>query len=149
MALYPENIIAEICSSTNGICTKQKYLPSLFELKAAFEELAEIDRSRIAILRRRQEQLDERDMREREIEQSRANGTRPTYEELMAKVPQSLKITNKINSDKMSEGDFLKKFPHITKEMLDAVPNANGPQTLFAKPLSTKPEEPNPFEAPE
>jgi len=37
MCLYPEKVLARVCSATEGICTKQKYLPSLFELKEALD----------------------------------------------------------------------------------------------------------------
>jgi len=37
MCLYPEKVLARVCSATEGLCTKQKYLPSLFELKEALD----------------------------------------------------------------------------------------------------------------
>ena len=40
MGLYPEKVIASVCSPIDGLCTKIEYLPSLAKLKSSLEEAA-------------------------------------------------------------------------------------------------------------
>lgn len=38
MSLYPEKVLARVCSATEGLCTKRAFLPSLFHLKEALDQ---------------------------------------------------------------------------------------------------------------
>ncbi len=132
MAMYPEHIIAAVCNPTYGICTRIKYLPSLMELKEELEKLAQRDAERDKILKRRKDQLEGRfneDSRMEEIARTRADGTRPTYEQLIEKLPDNLRIPSmRSNRGMMTEADKAKAMAQlasvgITKEVFDTIPN--------------------------
>src|SRR6266478_4050131 len=117
MAMYPEHIIAAVCNPTYGICTRIKYLPSLMELKEELEKLAQRDAERDKILKRRKDQLEGRfneDSRMEEIARTRADGTRPTYEQLIEKLPDNLRIPSmRSNRGMMTEADKAKAMAQL------------------------------------
>ena|SRR6266478_1999103 len=146
MALYPEHIIAAVCSPIYGICTRYKYLPSLMELKEELEKIAQRDAEREAILKRRERQFEERSEREEEVARTRADGTRPTYEQLVAKLPPSLRpgaVYDKPAFDPVKAMEKLGKVG-ITKEIFDAIPNQKDYD--WKKPALNIQKEPNPFD---
>ncbi len=156
MAMYQEHIIAAVCNPTYGICTRFKYLPSLMELKEELEKLAQRDAEREKILKRRKDQLEGRfneDARIEEIARTRADGTRPTYEQLISKLPDSLIIpsmrSNAGRNGTMTEADKAKAMAQlesvgISKEVFDAIPDQKDydwkKPALNIPELSAKPE---------
>ena len=118
MALYSEKAISEVCHPVTGISTKQKYLPSLFDLKKALNEAAEPEIREV----REAKLADERHIdREAEVRLAVERATRPSYDQLMSSVPDALKIVPKLTV--MTPEMFIEKHPGVTKEQLDAIPD--------------------------
>jgi hypothetical protein len=123
LALYPEKVLAVVCDPVHGIATKTKFFPSLAELREELDRVHEPDLN-IARVERQVRDLVEERSREEQIKEDRKN--RPTYEELMEGVPDSLRMHPK--PKKMTADEFIAKHPHVTKEMLNSIPDA--PQRL-------------------
>lgn len=75
---------------------------------------------------------------------------RPSYEDLISTLPDSLRIDCK-EVKRLTEEEFLANFPNVTKEQLAAIPNAKtGPFVQpFANSSQSQPEDTNPFEGPQ
>ncbi len=173
---YPEHVIRAMTNPDSGLPSKHTFMPSVAEVKKACEEYIRPEREFQARQVRIKQQLKEREefdgklaerafsrakpeTREEEIARTRADGTRPTYEQLIDKLPDSLRISSmRSNRGVMSEIDKAKAMAQlasvgITKEVFDTIPNSkdynwkkptlNIPKAK--KMLSDKPE-PNPFE---
>jgi hypothetical protein len=137
---YPENVVRDVLNPTSGLPVQSEFLPALAKIKDALDRASEAQGKVLARDARVRAQLEER----RLLEAPKAN--RPTYEELIATLPASLRMDRR-ELKPLSEAEFLAKFPNITKEQLDAIPNAK--TGTFAKLLTSVEEEPNPFEAPQ
>lgn len=133
---YPESVVAEVLNVTIGLPIKYDYLPPLSKFKEALDSVI----AARSVAARRDQQIMEQ-LKERLAIQQFNAAPRASYEELMSKVPDHLRVGRSVKNGKMTEKEFLDKFPHITKEQLDAIPNADG-----MKPLYAKPEDPNPFD---
>lgn len=83
---YPETIIAEALHPTSGIATKYEFLPSLAKFKEALDDAIANKHVRARVERETREQMADRALQD-QIENDRKN--RPTYDELMGKVPAS------------------------------------------------------------
>jgi hypothetical protein len=118
MANYSEAVLAEVCGPT-GLVLQQNYLPSLFQLKQALDQASDLEFRKQTSGTLGREQREDRELEEK-IKEDRKN--RPTYDELMAGVPPSLRL--RPNLPKMTAEEFLAKHPHVTREMLDACPDA-------------------------
>lgn len=113
---YPQDVMRDVVNPLYGLPAKQKWLPSIAEVRAACEE--------IEAPRRRQVERDERIKRQladREVDRT----GRPTYEELIARCAAvGLHIGPK-QSAPVDLNAFLEKFK-ISKEQWDAIPDAPG-----------------------
>lgn len=136
---YPEWVIREVLDPVSGLPVQSEFLPSLAKIKDALDKATEAQGKVLARESRVRAQLEER----RLLEAPRAS--RPTYEELVATLPASLRMDRR-ELKPITEADFLAKFPHVTKEQLDAVPNASTGSFAKLSPSIPTPEEPNPFE---
>jgi len=145
MESYSEKVLAEVCGY-HGIVTKQKFLPTVSELKAALDEAARPEVEEAARLKVRVEAAQIR----AEVNRiATERETRPTYEELIATLPPSLRLNKNNHVVPMTRDEFFTKFPHVTSEQLDAVPDAKDfDWKTYRSTLPTlpAPEEKNPFE---
>src|SRR5882724_7725301 len=99
---YPEHVIRAMTNPDSGLPSKHTFLPSVAEVKKACEEYIRPEREYQASQARIKQQLKERaefegtcsierafskakpETREEEVIRTRADGTRPTYEQLIA-----------------------------------------------------------------
>lgn len=131
---YPLDAVLELCEPTHGIATQVSYIPSIAACKAFLE-----DHTRVLNDQRRNQLRYEREQQEmaREwmiIEEEKRQGKRKTYDELIAKLPPSLRVHNKgkdFPSWVLDKSALLEKHK-ITQEQFEEI---------FSKPQ----EEPNPF----
>src|SRR5882724_5673204 len=143
---YPEHVIRAMTNPDSGLPSKHTFLPSVAEVKKACEEYIRPEREFQARQVRIKQQLKDREefdgklaerafskakpeTREEEIARTRADGTRPTYEQLIAKLPDNLRIPSmRSNRGVMSEAEKAKTMAQlasvgITKEVFDTIPN--------------------------
>lgn len=118
---YSEAVLAQVCG-VNGVVTELGFLPSVAQLKAVLELAAKPERMIEHNKKLGEETLDYR------LDQDRIDETRktnPTYEELVATIPPHMRLHKAPGHDRMTKEQFLKKFPHVTPEQLDACPDAS------------------------
>lgn len=130
MAGYSEKVLRNICNPATGIATKQKYLPSLFELKLALDEEARPSLDNEARQKRIAEQM--RDRKEREEMVKGEKIKYPTLESMRATYPDFMKrelgiIPRDDDPEKepvfLKPEDLMKKY-NVTQKELDAIPDA-------------------------
>jgi hypothetical protein len=138
MGNYSERVLEDVCG-LSGICLEQKFMPTLSELKERLDRAEGREQMVSAVQSRRDKQLQERAEYDREMA---ARKDRPTYEQLIATLPPSLRI-NKGPLPRITAAEFMASHPHVTKEMLDSCPDAD--TGTFKAIGNSIPEEPNPF----
>jgi len=146
---YPEHVIRAMTNPDSGLPSKYTFLPSVAEVKKECEEYIRPEREYQARQVRINQQLRERaefdgklserifskakpETREEEISRTRVDGTRPTYEQLISKLPDNLRIPsmrgNGGKNGTMTEADKAKAMAQlasvgISKEVFDAIPD--------------------------
>lgn len=129
MEPYSEKILSQVCGYS-GIVQTQTYLPSPFQLKQALEAATGPTRDDAARERRRIAAEKER-LEELLIESERAS--RPTYEELVATLPDSLRVASKkiLPMSAEEKAAFMAKAG-ISQAELDKVPDQGTPEAELA-----------------
>ncbi len=171
LSAYPEHVIRAVTSPTEGLPSRNTFMPSVAEVNKACEEYIRPEREYQARQVRINQQLKERaefegtcsierafskarpETREEEVIRTRADGTRPTYEQLIAKLPDNLRVPSMRSSgDKNSTMTAAEKAKvmaqlegvGITKEVFDTIPDQKDYD--WKKPALNIQKEPNPFD---
>jgi len=135
LEIYPEAVLAVVCSSAFGVAAKQDFFPTLNQLRKSCDDAAF--------------ELSERDRRMGASRRKPAPRTKENFSDCYTGPIENIQPGDILHSTRIPEyREFMKKKHNIQEAKLWGRSEdwKDSGQRPFDGPLSIKPEEPNPFE---